>query len=48
VIYIASFSDNIYVLHAFKKKTQKTEKRDLDIAKERLKAVLRHRGKDHE
>ncbi len=49
VIYIASLSDNIYVLHAFKKKTQKTDKRDLNIAKERLKTVLRHhRGKDNE
>nr|WP_319577919.1 type II toxin-antitoxin system RelE/ParE family toxin [uncultured Desulfobacter sp.] len=39
VIYIAAFSDGIYVLHAFKKKTQKTEKSDLDIASKRLKAI---------
>ncbi len=39
VIYIASFPDKVYVLHAFKKKTEKTEKRDLDIARHRLKAI---------
>ncbi|MCG8333587.1 MAG: type II toxin-antitoxin system RelE/ParE family toxin [Proteobacteria bacterium] len=44
VIYIASFSDKVYVLHAFKKKSQKTAKRDLDIAKHRLKAIQRNRG----
>ena len=32
VIYIASFADAIYVLHAFQKKTQQTAKRDLDSA----------------
>ena len=39
VIYIASFSDEVYVLHTFQKKTRKTAKRDLDIAKQRLKAI---------
>ncbi len=44
VIYIASFSDKVYVLHAFKKKTQKTPNRDLDTAKQRLKAIQRTGG----
>lgn len=30
--YVAKFSDAIYVLHVFHKKTQQTSKEDLDIA----------------
>jgi phage-related protein len=41
VIYYAKLEDAIYVLHAFQKKTQKTEKHDLDLAKARLKQLLR-------
>jgi phage-related protein len=44
VIYIASISDKIYVLHAFRKKSQKTEKHDLDTAKRRLKAIQMNKG----
>jgi phage-related protein len=36
VIYIAKFVEAIYVLHAFQKKTQKTPKHDLDLAKKRF------------
>jgi len=36
VIYIATLPDAIHVLHAFQKKTQKTARRDLDLAIERL------------
>jgi phage-related protein len=36
VIYLATFVDTIYVLHAFQKKTQRTAKRDLDLAAARL------------
>jgi len=32
VIYISKFKQTIYVLHAFKKKTRKTSKHDIDIA----------------
>lgn len=39
VIYVATFKDRVYVLHAFQKKTQKTNKRDLDAAKRALKEV---------
>ncbi len=39
IIYLASFKKGIYVLHSFQKKTQKTPKRDIDIAKIRFKAV---------
>ena len=40
VIYVASFEKNVYVLHAFQKKTRKTSKQDLDTAKRALKEVL--------
>jgi phage-related protein len=39
VIYIASFADAVYVLHAFAKKTQRTAQRDLDLAAMRLKQL---------
>jgi phage-related protein len=32
VLYVAMLADAVYVLHAFKKKTQATAKRDLDLA----------------
>ena len=35
VIYVAKFEDAVYVLHAFCKKTQKTTRADLDLAKQR-------------
>jgi predicted XRE-type DNA-binding protein len=31
VIYVATFADAVYVLHAFQKKTRQTAKRDLDF-----------------
>lgn len=37
VIYLASIEDLVLVLHAFQKKTQKTETKDLDLAAARLK-----------
>ena len=43
VLYIAKFAEAIYVLHAFQKKTQKTPKRDIDIAKMRFRELERER-----
>jgi phage-related protein len=43
VIYVAKFDEAIYVLHAFQKKTQKTRKLDLEIAKRSYKAVIEGR-----
>ena len=40
VIYVASFRHAIYVLHAFRKKTQRTSKRDIGTAKARFQTVL--------
>jgi len=41
VIYIATFENAVYVLHAFQKKTQATSKRDLDLATTRFKELIR-------
>ena len=47
MLYTASFAEAIYVLHAFEKKSQKTPKRQLDLARERYRALLdRRRSKN--
>jgi phage-related protein len=35
VIYVAKFSNAVYVLHAFQKKSQKTARRDVELARAR-------------
>jgi len=44
VIYVAKFADAVYVLHAFRKKSQKTRPRDLDLAQRRLQMLNRERS----
>lgn len=39
VIYIATLGDAIHVLHAFQKKTWATARRDIDLARVRLKQI---------
>ena len=39
VIYVAKFTNAIYVLHAFEKKTQKTSQKDMELAKRRYKLI---------
>lgn len=41
VMYVARFQDAVYVLHAFKKKTQRTSKVDIELAKSRLTELTR-------
>ena len=41
VIYVAKFEEAVYVLHCFQKKVEKTEKAALDLARARLKELLR-------
>jgi phage-related protein len=43
VIYIASFKEGIYVLHAFVKKSRETPKKEIDVIKDRLKALRKLR-----
>ncbi len=37
IIYVASIGDQVLVLHAFQKKTQKTSQKDINLAATRLK-----------
>ena len=39
VIYVAGFGDAVYVLHAFKKTTQKTPQLNLELAKQRYRTA---------
>jgi phage-related protein len=43
VIYVAKFSDFVYVLHTFIKKTPKTTKPDLDFAKSQYTTLLKRK-----
>ena len=45
VLYAAKFSDAVYVLHAFPKKTQQTRQADIEMARRNLAEVLGHRRK---
>jgi len=38
VFYVVSRPEAIYVLHAFRKTTEKTEKRDIDVARARFRS----------
>lgn len=38
-LYLSKIDDVIYVLHCFEKQSRKTDRRDLDIARERLSQV---------
>ena len=39
VIYVAKFSEAIYVLHSFQKKSRVTSKQDIDLARRRYKQI---------
>ena len=43
VFYVAKFSEAIYVLHAFVKKTQQTSKTDIELGASRYKALSNYR-----
>ena len=43
VIYVAKFSEAVYVLHAFQKKSQKTAQGDIDLAKGRFRIMIEDR-----
>ena len=45
VMYVAKFEDAIYVLHCFKKKTQKTSQKDRDLSTQRYKDMMLTRSK---
>ena len=39
VIYVARFDEAVYVLHAFQKKTAKTSRLDIEVAKRRYRLI---------
>lgn len=39
VVYLATRPEGLYVLHCFQKKTRKTAKRDLKLARSRFRAI---------
>ena len=39
IVYVAKFEDAVYVLHSFQKKTQKTNQRDIELARKRFKQI---------
>lgn len=39
VLYVAKFAEDIYVLHAFQKKTQKTKRGDIELAQTRYRLI---------
>ena len=43
VIYVAKFQDEVFVLHAFEKKTRKTSKLDIELAKQRYQILVKDR-----
>ena len=43
VFYVSRLEDAIYVLHAFEKRTRKTARRDLALARSRLSQLVRTR-----
>jgi phage-related protein len=45
VFYLTQFGDEIYVLHCFTNKTQKTSKKDIDTGERRYKEAQRMREK---
>ena len=45
VIYIANFADAVYVIHCFQKKTEKTNKMDIDLASRRYRDLLQELSK---
>jgi phage-related protein len=49
ILYVTKFEEAIYVLHAFEKKSRRTAKVDLDLARSRLKEVeaLRRGSKEN-
>ncbi len=40
VVYVATFAETVYVLHAFAKETAKTARRDVKLARVRFQALL--------
>jgi len=47
VFYVTKFTEGIYVIHAFQKRTRKTPKGDLELARDRFHTLVKKRTTDH-
>ena len=45
VLYVAKFAEAVYVLHALHKKSRKTAKSDIELARQRYRAMIEERRK---
>ena len=43
LIYLAKFTEAVYVLHAFQKKSEKTAQADIELARRRFRALIEER-----
>lgn len=43
LIYLAKFAEAVYVLHAFRKKSEKTAQADVELARRRFRALIEER-----
>ena len=41
ILYVANFAEAVYVLHAFEKRSRATAREDLDLARQRYRALVR-------
>jgi len=48
LLYVAKFAEAVYVLHAFEKKTRKTARADIEIAKSRYRELVIRRSRQPE
>ena len=46
VCYIARFLEGVYVLHVFEKRTKKTTRSDIELARTRYRELLEHRRRE--
>jgi phage-related protein len=44
VLYVAKFSEAIYVLHAFEKRSPRTARREIELARHRLRNLVQQRS----
>ena len=47
VFYVAKFREGVYVLHAVEKRTRKTPRRELELARDRFRALVLKRQTDN-
>ena len=43
VLYVAKFAEAVYVLHAFEKRSRKTDRHDIELGRQRFRALMSRR-----